>query len=76
MRQNVLCDLHGFIAYFSLYYITTRFWKKKIIELEICVLIFLKIFSEKIVIVRRIRQDKNVNVFKSICKIHVLLVIF
>jgi len=63
MRHNVICGLPGSITFFStLSYKRQDFEKKRVIELEMCILIFSKFLYENSVIVRRIRRDKIINV--------------
>jgi hypothetical protein len=49
-------------------------FRKNVIEHKICVLIFSKLLSETFLILRRIQLDITINVFRSSCHVHVILV--
>jgi hypothetical protein len=76
--MQCVCALLSSVACPALQYITTSphkvqdFREKK--DLKTSVLIFSTIFSETFLFLRKIRRDMIINVHRSSCKVHVILV--
>jgi len=62
--------------FLTLPHIRHDFQEKKITECKICVLIFSTDLSEKLIILRRTERDMKKNVYRSSCKVLVILVRF
>jgi hypothetical protein len=71
----VVCGLPGSKICLHIVARTARFSGKKTIERKICVLIFFyNLFSETFLILRRAERDMIKNVYRSSCKVPVILV--
>ena len=62
--------------YFSTLFYKRHDFRKKVIEHKMCVLIFLQLLFETVLILRRIHRDIVINVKTSSCEVTVILVRF
>jgi hypothetical protein len=69
MRHIVICDLSGSTIFFLIIWRTSRFSKKKLLNMK-CVFWFsLRFLSETFLILRRIERDMVKTVYWSSCKV-------
>jgi hypothetical protein len=76
MRHIVICALPRSTRYFPTLSHKRYDFRKKVTEHKICVLILFTIFSETFLILRRTEQDMIRNLYRSSCKVPVILVRF
>ena len=77
MRRIILSSVvYMAVPYFSKLSHKWRYFRKKDIENEMCVLLSLQHLSEKFLILRRTERNIAINVQRSSCKIPVILVTF
>jgi hypothetical protein len=76
MRHIVISDMPGSTEIFHILSQKARFSKKKKLLNTKCVLLFSTTFSEAFLIQRRIERDMIKNLYRSSCKLPVILVRF
>jgi hypothetical protein len=77
MRRIILSSVACLaVPYFSTLSHKRHDFRKKVIEHKICVLIFSTNLSKTFLILRRIQRDIVINVHRSSCKVHVIVVRF
>lgn len=72
---HVICDLFGATIFFYIISYTASFSGKNVAENKTRVLIF-STFLETILILRGIKGDAVKNMYRSLCKVPVILAIF
>jgi hypothetical protein len=77
MRRIILSSVACLaLPYFSTLSHKRHDFRKKFVEHKMCVLIFSPILSARVLILRRIQRHITINVYRSSCKVPVVLVIF
>jgi hypothetical protein len=77
MRHIVIRSLPGCTIFFStLSHKLHDIWKKKLLNIKSVFWFSLQILSETFLILRRIQRDMIKNIYRSSCKVPVIIVIF
>ena len=76
MCHTVVCGLSGSTLFFHIVSLTAQFSEKRFFDHKMCVLVFFTNFSETFLILRSIERDIVKNIYFSLRKAPVIIVIF